>query len=64
MKTSSIKKIKIHDEDMSIVEVEIDNHFLEFYKKETGRVHITEKGLSNFIENLVRIYQLRLFLSF
>lgn len=48
--------IKIREDDATSVEVEIDNRFVEFYKKETGRVRATIRGLSKFINNLIRIH--------
>jgi len=48
--------VKIREDDVTPVDVEIDNRFVEFYKKETGRVRATIRGLSKFINNLIRLH--------
>jgi hypothetical protein len=41
---------------MTVVEVEVENKFIEFYKKETGHSHVTKKGLSKFLNHLVELH--------
>jgi len=48
--------VKIREDDVTPVDVEIDNRFVEFYKKETGRARATIRGLSKFINNLIRLH--------
>ena len=48
--------VKIRENDVTPVDVEIDNRFVEFYKKETGRVRVTIRGLSKFVNNLIRLH--------
>jgi hypothetical protein len=48
--------VKIRENDVTPVDVEIDNRFVEFYKKETGRVRATIRGLSKFINNLIKLH--------
>jgi hypothetical protein len=45
--------IQVREYDGTVVEVEIDNNFINFYKKETGRSKISAKSLSKFINHLV-----------
>ena len=47
------KIVKVREDDVTVVEVEIDPAFITFYKKETGRNRITDKGLSEFVQHLV-----------
>jgi len=47
------KKIVEVKEDNAIVKVEIEKPYIDFYKKETGHSHVSQKGLSNFIQRLV-----------
>jgi hypothetical protein len=35
------------------IPIEIDENYLEFYRKETGKKHITKKGLLKFIKKLI-----------
>ena len=51
------KIVKVREDDVTVVEIEIDQAFIEKYKKETGRNRVTDKGLSSFIENLIKIHQ-------
>jgi hypothetical protein len=48
--------VKVRENETSVVEVEVDDHFIEFYKKETGRSKVTQKGLSKFLNHLVEIH--------
>ena len=58
MKKSTKKRIiKIREDDVTVVEIEIDKPFIEFYKKETGRSCVSEKGLSKFINNLIQLHK-------
>ena len=57
MRDSKQRIIKIREQDMSVIEIEIENSFIEFYKKETGRSRATENGLRNFINNLFRLHK-------
>ena len=51
-----ILHIKEEDSSSATVEIEVDDKFIEFYKKETNRNRVTDKGLSLFIENLIKLY--------
>lgn len=53
MKSIKERIVDIREDDMSITQIVVNNYFIEFYKKETGRSHVTEKGLSNFINHLL-----------
>ena len=48
--------IQIKEDDITEVKIEVDNRFVEFYKKETGRAYATIHGLSKFINNLIRLH--------
>ena len=48
-KKKRCKIVTVREDDVTVVEVEIDQSFIERYKKETGRNRITDKGLSSFI---------------
>lgn len=48
--------IQVHEQDGATTEVEIDKHFLDFYKKETGRNKISARALSKFIDHLVELH--------
>ena len=56
MKKSKKKIVEVKEDDVTVVRIEIDKPFIEFYKKETGRSYVTQKGLSDFVNNLVKIY--------
>jgi hypothetical protein len=43
--------IKIDD---GVEELEINQHMLDFYKKETGKRKVTEKGLVKFFTNFIQ----------
>jgi hypothetical protein len=47
--------IKIQ-EDEQVVQLELDNSFVDFYKKETGHQRVTDSGLSKFIERLQKFF--------
>jgi hypothetical protein len=32
--------------------VELNDAYLEFYKKETGKKHVTKKGLAKYLQNI------------
>lgn len=44
---------------MSVIQIEIDKPLIDFYKKETGRSRVTQKGLSNFINHLVDSHRMK-----
>jgi hypothetical protein len=46
---------EIEEEGKTIV-IELPITFLEFYKKETGHTNITKKGVTRFINNLIKLY--------
>ena len=54
MKKSKKVVIQVREDDGSIIEIEVEKPFLDFYKKETGRNKISISALSNFINNLVK----------
>lgn len=57
MKKNKKRIVEVMENDMTTIKIEVDQHFLEFYKKETGRTHITQKGLSKFINRLVELHK-------
>jgi len=56
MKKSTNRIIEILNDDMTIVKVEIGKSIVDFYKKETGRKRVTAKGLSQFFNRLIYIF--------
>ena len=53
-KSMKPKIVEIRENDgTTIVPIEISQHFIEFYKKETGHSKASLKGLSQFIQYLV-----------
>jgi len=48
--------IQVRENDGTVVEVEVNKSFIDFYKKETNRSKVSAKSLSNFINNLVEIH--------
>ena len=58
MKKSKKVVIQIREHDGTIVEIEIEKPFLDFYKKETGRSKISAKSLSTFINHLMEIHHI------
>lgn len=53
MKTSKKRIINVREDEVTVIQIEVDKPLIDFYKKETGRSHVTEKGLSNFVNHLV-----------
>lgn len=53
MKSTKERKVDVREDDMSVTQIVVNNNFIEFYKKETGRSHVTQKGLANFINHLL-----------
>ncbi len=53
MKKSKNRVVEIREDDVTVVQIEVDKPFVEFYKKETGRSRVTQKGLSQFIQHLI-----------
>lgn len=47
------------EEDGQLIDIELDAHFLNFYKKETGHANVTKKGVTKFLKRLIKIYQLK-----
>jgi len=56
MRKSKKVVIQVREDDGTVVEVEVEKPFLDFYKKETGRSKISANALSNFINNLVKLH--------
>lgn len=52
-------KVEVDDEGVK-VEIELFPAFLDFYKKETGHSHITKKGLTRFLNNMIRLHEERI----
>jgi len=59
MKRLSKKIIELHIDDDNVIQIEIEQPIIDFYKKETGRTRVTEKGLSDFFTNLFRLFTSR-----
>ena len=53
MRKSKKRVVEVREDDVTVVQIEIDKPFIEFYKKETGRSRVSQKGLSHFIQHLV-----------
>ena len=49
--------IQARDEDGSVINIEVDSHFIEFYKKETGHSHVTKKGVTKFLNRLIELHK-------
>jgi len=56
MKKSPKKIIDVKEDGSTTIQLELENSFLEFYKKETGHQHVTVKGLSKFINHLIELH--------
>ena len=56
MMKSKKRIIQIREDDVTVIEVEIEKPFIDFYKKETGRSRVTERGLSDFINNMIKLH--------
>jgi hypothetical protein len=48
---------QVENDDGVIVEIELPTSFLNFYKKETGHSNITKKGVTRFLNNLIKQYK-------
>ena len=57
MKKTKKRIVSVKEVDTTTVELEVTESFLEFYKKETGHTHVTQKGLAKFINHLVELHQ-------
>lgn len=57
MRKSKKVVIQVREHDGSVVEVEINQHFIDFYKSETGRSKVSAKSLSKFINHLVDLHR-------
>jgi len=53
MTTSKKRVINVREDEVTVIQIEVDKPLIDYYKKETGRSHVTEKGLSNFVNHLV-----------
>jgi len=56
MKKSKKVVIQVREDDGTIIDVEVEKPFLDFYKKETGRSKISISSLSKFINNLIKFH--------
>jgi hypothetical protein len=45
------------DDDGVSVEIELTASFLEFYKKETGHSTVTKKGVTKFLNHLIKAHK-------
>jgi hypothetical protein len=59
MKTSKKRVVEIREDDVTVVEIEVEKPLIDFYKKETGRSRVTQKGLSAFINHLVDSHRMK-----
>jgi hypothetical protein len=50
--------VKVQEEDDVVSEIEVDNKFIDFYKKETNHSHVSLKGLTKFINRLVFLHSI------
>lgn len=55
MRTSKKRIVEVREDEVTVVQIEVDKSLIDFYKKETGRSRVTQKGLSDFINHLVEI---------
>ena len=56
MKTSKKRIIDVRENEMSVIQIEVDRPLIDFYKKETGRSRVTQKGLSDWINSIVKCF--------
>ena len=56
MKKSKKLIIQVREDDGTVSDIPIDNQFIEFYKKETGKKKATARGLSKFINHLIDLH--------
>ena len=56
MRKSKKVVIQVREDDGTIIDVEVEKPFLDFYKKETGRSKISANALSKFINNLIKFH--------
>ncbi len=47
-------RVADHDDGSSTVEFEANDAFIKYYLKQTGKKRVTNKGLSNFILNIIK----------
>jgi hypothetical protein len=57
MRKSKKRIVDVREDEVTVIQIEVDRHFIDFYKKETGRSRVSSKGLSQFIQNLVEIHK-------
>lgn len=48
--------VQVREDDRTVIEIEVESAFIEFYKKETGHSHVTKKGLSKFLNRLIELH--------
>ena len=48
------RKIKVKVDNDTLEEVELSPSEVNFYKKETRRIRVTDRGLSKFFSNLIK----------
>jgi hypothetical protein len=46
------KVVEIKNEE-SVEQIELEDSFIRFYMKETGRKHVTKKGITKFLTHLL-----------
>lgn len=57
MRKSKQRVVEVREDDVTVIQIEVSDTFIEFYKKETGHRHVTQKGLSKFLNHLVEIHR-------
>lgn len=48
--------VQIRNGDNDAIDIEIDQKFIDFYKKETCRNKVTLKGISKFLNHLIELH--------
>jgi predicted transcriptional regulator len=49
-------KIEVKRDENAVDEFIADEKLINFYKKETGKIRVTKKGLNKFVNNLFRYH--------
>ena len=57
MRKQKKRMIEIKEDEVTTIQIEVDKSLIEFYKKETGHSRVSAKGLSDFINNLIKIHK-------
>jgi len=59
MRASKKRIVDVREDEVTVIQIEVDKPLIDFYKKETGRSRVTQKGLSQFINHLVDSHRMK-----